>query len=151
MEVSVELKGLEGVEDALAEAGPKLARRALAKALKAAGAVLVREAKSRAPVAVKDTPQRRPGELRDAITAGPVRTSPKHERASLRVGPEIAAKDKEDSAQSPGVYGKFVEFGSIHNPNKKPFLRPAFDAAAQAALDAATDVLAAAVPELKQK
>lgn len=147
MELEIKLEGLAGVEDALATAGPKLARRALRKSLQAGADVFVREARSRAPVAVEGTPQRRPGELRDAITASPVRLSPKQDRASVRVGPAVTSG--KDSSQTPGVYGKFVELGSIHN-KKKPFLRPAFDQAAPAALDAATEVLRASVQELKK-
>ena len=37
MDITVEVQGLKGVEDALAQAGPKLAKRALRKALKAGG------------------------------------------------------------------------------------------------------------------
>ena len=62
MDISVEVQGLKGVEDALAQAGPKLAKRALRKALKAGGDLMVASAKSRAPLLKVATKRRQPGE-----------------------------------------------------------------------------------------
>ena len=67
MDITVEVQGLKGVEDALAQAGPKLAKRALRKALKAGGDLMVASAKSRAPLLKVATKRRQPGELRDSI------------------------------------------------------------------------------------
>src|SRR6266849_586125 len=66
MEMTVEIVGLKGVEDALSQAGPKLAKRALRKALVAGAELFEAAAKKNAPVLAKATPNRRPGELRDA-------------------------------------------------------------------------------------
>lgn len=136
MDLRIDIQGLEGVEDALAGAGPKLAQRALRRALKAGGKVLVDAAKTRAPVLAKGTPQRVPGALRDSITMK-VKMSPKQEQGTVQVGSEY----KGGGSNSPAVYGKWVEFGSIHNPQPQPFMRPAFDSANQQALDAFTEVL----------
>jgi HK97 gp10 family phage protein len=144
MEVKVEIQGLTGVEDALANAGPKLAKKALRKALRAGGQIFIDQAKQRAPVLVKGTPQRRPGELRDSIK-GIVKMSPKQESGRITVGPTYGKSERRDS---PGLYGLFVEFGTRYMP-AQPYMRPAFDQNARRALDAATEVLRAAVDDLK--
>lgn len=145
MEIKVELTGLAGVEDALASAGPKIAKRALRKALQAGANEFVQEAKRRAPVLVKGTPQRRPGELRDSIKST-VKLSPKQESGRARVGPAYTDKGPDD----PGVWGLFVEVGT-EDTKAVPYLRPAFDHAVKTALDAETQVLRDAVDDLKAK
>lgn len=143
MNITVNVEGLKGLEDALAQAGPKLAKRALRKALNAGADVLVAAAKANAPVLKKGTPQRRPGELRDAIDKK-VTLSAKQESGTAVIGPEYK---KEDGDQSPGVYGFLVEFG-LHGPTQ-PFMRPGFDEANKAALDAFTEEMRAGVDSLK--
>jgi HK97 gp10 family phage protein len=144
MDLTVDVQGLKGVEDALAEAGPKLARRALRKGLLAGGRVFLDAVKELTPVAKEGTPQRTPGELRDAMTMK-VKLSAKEEAGTVVIGAEYK---KEDGNQSPAVYDHFVEFGSIHNPIPKPHARPAFDHAKQAALDAFTKVMREGVDTL---
>lgn len=144
MEVTVKIEGLKGVEDALSQAGPKLAQRAMRKALKAGGDVFLERAKERAPILKKATPQRRPGELRDAIMEV-VKLSPKQEAGTARVG---LKHDKEKGSQSPGVYGLFVEFGSVHN-TAHPYMRPGYDAGKQEAERVFTEEIRKGVDSLK--
>jgi HK97 gp10 family phage protein len=124
MKLTVEIVGLKGVEDALSEAGPKLAKRALRKALVAGADLFKAAAKKNAPVLAKATPNRRPDELRDAIDMT-VKLSGKQESGVARVG---IRRDKGKGSQSPAVWGSFVEFGSIHGA-AQPFMRPAFEQA----------------------
>jgi HK97 gp10 family phage protein len=131
MDITVNVEGLKGLEDALAEAGPKFARKAVRKGLNAAGDVMLEAVKARTPVAKEGTPQRRPGELRDAMTKK-IKMKPKEEAGYVIIGAEYK---KADGNQSPGVYDKFVEFGSVHNI-AKPHMRPGFDEAKDAALAA---------------
>ncbi len=144
MDIKVNIEGLKGVEDALAQAGPKLAKRAMRKGLTAGADPLLAAAKAKAPVLKKGTPQRRPGELRDSIVKK-VKLSPKEESGVVVIGPEYK---KSEGRQSPGLYGMFVEFGSIHGP-AQPYLRPGFDEANKQALGAFTDVMRTAVDSLK--
>jgi HK97 gp10 family phage protein len=143
MNITVNIEGLKGVEEALAQAGPKIAKRALRKGLNAGADAFIAAAKAKAPVLKKGTPQRRPGELRDSITKK-VKLSPKEESGTVIIGPEYK---KADGKQSPGVYGFLVEFG-LHGPTQ-PFMRPGFDEANKAALDAFTEEMRAGVDSLK--
>ena len=85
MEVTVEIVGLKGVEDALSQAGPKLAKRALRQALVAGADSFQAAAKKNAPILAKASPNRRSGELRDAIDIK-VMLSGKQESGVARVG-----------------------------------------------------------------
>ena len=143
MDITVEVQGLKGVEDALAQAGPKLAKRALRKALKAGGDLMVVSAKSRAPLLKVATKRRQPGELRDSIGMKIV-LSAKQESGTVTIGP---LKDKSKGKDSPGTWGMFVEFGSVHGA-AQPFMRPGFDSSSQAALEAFTEVIREGVETL---
>lgn len=136
MNITVEITGLKGVEDALSQAGPKLAKRALRKALKAGGAVLLATAKSRAPVLAKASPTRRPGELREALDMT-LKLSPKEESGTARVGIKREKRGK-TTDQSPSVWASFVEFGT-KDSTPQPYMRPAYDGAKKAAEEAFTE------------
>lgn len=146
METSVQISGLKGIEDALSSAGPKLARRALRKALKAAAQPLLDAAKAKAPVLPKATPDRQPGELRDSIDVE-INLSGKQASGTAKIGPTY---DKAKGQDSPGVYGRFVELGSIHNPHPEPFMRTAFDGVSEQALEKFTEVLSETVKTLNK-
>ena len=145
MDITVEIQGLKGVEDALAQAGPKLAKRALRRALKAGGDILLASAKSRAPLLKEATKQLKPGDLRDSIGMK-IALSAKQERGTVTIGP---LKDKAKGKDSPGTWGMYVEFGSVHGA-AQPFMRPGFDTASQAALDAFTEVIREGVETLNK-
>jgi hypothetical protein len=145
MDFKVDVKGLKGVEDALASAGPKIARKVIRKGLNAASDVVLEAVKALTPVLTVGTPQRRPGELRDAMTKK-IKLSAKEESGYAIIGAEYK---KADGNQSPGVYDPDVEFGSVHNPVPKPHMRPGFDESKTRALDAFTQVAREGVDSLK--
>lgn len=145
MNVTVKIEGLKEIEDALASAGPKLARSAVRKALHAGGQVFLNRAKTRAPVLAQATPQRQPGELRDAI-AEVDRMDARKQRGRARIGLKYSKK----GAQDPGVYGLFVEFGTKNMP-AQPYMRPAYDEAKQEAESVFTAEIRAGVLELAKK
>jgi len=143
MEVTVEIVGLKGVEDALSQAGPKLAKRALRKALVAGAELFEASAKKNAPVLAKATRRRRPGELRDAIDMS-VKLSGKQESGVARVG---IRRGKGKGPDSPAVWASLVEFGSIHGA-AQPFMRPAFEQAKNRAQEVFTDEIRKGVETL---
>ena len=145
MDLTVEIVGLKGVEDALSQAGPKLAKRALRKALVAGADLFEAAAKKNAPILAKASPNRRPGELRDAIDMT-VKLSGKQESGVARVGLR-RGKGKGKGSQSPAVWGSLVEFGSIHGA-AQPFMRPAFEQAKTRAQEVFTDEIRKGVETL---
>jgi HK97 gp10 family phage protein len=122
LKVSVEVN-LDGLEAKLQELGPKVAKRTLRKSLKAVGTMWVSAAKAKVP---KDT-----GALADSIDMK-MRTKPSEESGSVTVSPMYGGKGSQD----PGVYAMFVEFPMKNRPkyHTQPFLRPTFDATAEAAI-----------------
>ena len=143
MELTVEIVGLKGVEDALSQAGPKLAKRALRKALVAGADLFEAAAKKNAPILARASPNRRPGELRDAIDLT-VKLSGKQESGVARIG---IRRGKGNGSQSPAVWGSLVEFGSIHGA-AQPFMRPAFEQAKTRAQEVFTDEIRKGVETL---
>lgn len=135
-DIEVRVTGLDELKARLAELPDKLRRRALRNAL-AAGARLIRDAaKAAVPVLATPTQRRNSGTVRNAIT---VRTSKEAKRAGdvgvyVNVKP---AKGQQRGAKSPTdpFYWRFLEFGTSKMP-ARPYLRPAAEAKAQAALDA---------------
>lgn len=145
MDVKVKIEGLKEIEDALAAAGPKLARGAVRKALKAGGAVFLSRAKSLAPILADPTANRKPGELRDAI-AEVDRMDARRQFGRARVGLKYSKKGSQD----PGVYGMFVEFGT-KKMTARPYMRPAYDAGKAEAESVFTAEIRAGVEELRKK
>jgi HK97 gp10 family phage protein len=146
MELKVEVLGLKGLEDALTQAGPKLARACLRKGLTAGGQLFVDAAKQRAPVMHEATPRRQPGELRDAI-AMKVTLSAKQESGTARIG---LIYDKAKGNQSAGVWGSFIEFGSVHGA-AQPYMRPGYEGTKNDALEVFAETLREALPSLAKK
>ena len=143
MNITVNVEGLQEVEDALAQAGQKLAKRAVRKGLNASSNVLLDAIRPKVPVLLKGTAQKRPGELRDSLVKK-VKLSAKEESGEVVIGPEYKSAE---GKQSPGIYGFLVEFG-LHGP-AQAFMRPGFDEAHTQALKAFTDVMRVAVDSLK--
>ena len=143
MKMTVEIEGLKGVEDALSQAGPKLAKRALRKALVAGADLFEAAAKKNAPVLAKATGRRQPGELRDAIDMT-VKLSGTKESGVARVG---ISRSKGKGPDSPAAWASFVEFGSIHGA-AQPFMRPAFEQAKNRAQEVFTDEIKKGVETL---
>ena len=130
IECKVDLSGFEGK---LIELGPKLARKGMRKALTQVGKFWVGEVKSRVRV---DS-----GDLKESVIAR-VKTKKNDNAGVVSVGPGYGKnKGKSgDTSQDPGVYGKFVEFGT-KKMRARPFMRPTFDTTADKAVQMFADVL----------
>src|SRR5690349_15543690 len=130
--ITLEITGLAGVEQRLKDIGPKLARRGLRRALNAAVNVLSEEITNRTPV-----------EHGDLIAAAQTKTS-------------VSARDGQGTALfgygNQGYKARLVEHGHDVKPKPKrkgklehvpahPFIRPGFDTAAPAAVEAFTEVI----------
>jgi HK97 gp10 family phage protein len=142
--VTVQVRGLKQVQEALGAAGPALMRSAVLRALDAGAEVFLEGAKARCPVLAEATPHRQPGELRDAI-AEVTTIDVRRETGRARVGLKYTNKGTED----PGVYGLFVEFGTRHMA-AQPFMRPAYDAGRDEAISVFAEEIRQGVSELKK-
>lgn len=136
--IEVKIQGLEGIEEKLRSAGTKLAAKALRRALRVGGNVLRDEIRARTPVET--------GILRKNVKLR-VSVSAKREESIAKVG---------FGRQT--VVARAVELGHRQLTHKKqgkkqvgqvpahPFIRPAFEAAKQKAIDAFAQTIREALP-----
>ena len=154
-DIKVEVKGLQDVNQALRDLPPKLRKRALVDALRAAGRVFRDEARRLTPVAAvpvrrKGQVIRQPGTVRKAIS---VRTSKQsRRRGDLGVFVNVRpAKKGARGAYSPTdpFYWRWLEFGASGRPGAG-MLQRAASRAAQAVAQF-SDVLGPQVQKLNRK
>ncbi len=134
MEVKVEVR-LNGIGEKLRDLGPKLARKALRRAVGKVGDMWIAEMKAKVPT---DT-----GNLRESINKKIVTSKRGNDlSAKVSVGPTYDTKSRKpgDSSQQPGTYGLFVELGT-KSMSPSPFMRPVFDATADKAVEILADTL----------
>lgn len=140
---SVEVQGLDELAYKLDNMPYKFAARIQRTALQAGGEVFAAEERARCPVAPKAShPDSEPGEMRDAIQVK-VKLGKNLDDSTCKVGPgydKARFGQKGKTSHSPGVYVKFVEYGTA-TMNPEAFMRPAFDAAKEAAQEAYTQVV----------
>ena len=131
------ISGLKEVQERLERLSPDLGRRAMGKALSAAGKIIATEVQARAP--------KRTGELalnviakgKDSASGGYIRIGiAYHKKRSLR----SRRPGKVPSSQDPGVYVKFLEYGT-RKMAARPFMRPAFDSKKAEAVQVFADTL----------
>lgn len=147
--VTVEIKGLQQLGRALNSIPAVLATRIMREALHAAGDVMAAAAEATAPV--------RTGALREDVivkvhVSGDLRSNyvlvgPGYDRGDLKVRGVRRNRRGQleavvDTTESPGVYGKFLEFGT-KNMSARPWLRPAFEASKQEAVEVFTEFVRA--------
>jgi hypothetical protein len=104
--------------------------------VEAAAAFLAAKAQQKAPLVSKNFGSRKPGELRNSIGVVLRKLSADYpEYTNAWVCPVYGTSGASDPNQDPGYWGQYVEFGSEHNPVPEPYLRPAFDEGASAAVN----------------
>lgn len=154
--VSVRVDGLAELGQALQSFGPKLGTRYLKRATFAAAALIRAEAKARAPIGDTGALQesisvfKRPsGELMAEYDVGirQVKLSHALNRFNRRL-----KRDGLPYFRDTVYYARFVEYGFIHSGGKfipaRPFMRPAFDNKAEAAVEVFRVILADGVEAL---
>lgn len=154
-DIKVEVKGLQDVNQALRDLPPKLRKRALLNALRAAGRVFRNEARRLTPVAAVPVRNygmtiRRPGTVRDAIS---VRTS-KQSRRRGDLGVFVNVRPAKKGARgryspSDPFYWRWLEFGARGRPGAQMLQRAA--ARASQAVQQFGRVLGPQVQKLNRK
>ena len=128
---------LDGADRKLMSLEPKIQRSLMRTALKAVGVYWVEVVKSRVPVLI--------GDLKNSIISR-VRTR-KSSRGTVvgevQVGPgTVPRTDNHRNSVGPSIYASWVEFGlKTKEYPKQPFMRPAFDATAEKAIELFADTL----------
>jgi HK97 gp10 family phage protein len=156
--VSFEVRGLKELDDALLEIGNAAAGKALFSSLMAAGLPIQKTAQSLAPkaehayyryskggkklgggaVSAKSRKLMQPGTLRKSIRRKKIKSDTGETGAKIEI-----------SWRGDGFYGDFYERGSSKQA-AKPFLRPAFDAKKNDALDIFKEKLAANIEKQRR-
>lgn len=126
--IEFQVEGLQALEAELLALGPKIGGRALQGALTAAALPIVKEARAKVPLAhdayrLHCGGMATPGWLRQQIVRKKVRHS-KHSAQTL-----VTFRDQQQA-----YFWRFIEFGTS-KMDMRPFMRPAFESAKQAALD----------------
>lgn len=147
------ITGLKELRAALLELPKGIGRNVLRGAVNAGAAIVRAEAKSRAPqytgsVANGHPP---PGTLKKAIYQKQIRERSNDQLQTFFVGVRqgrSARKTKKGLIDA--FYGRFIEFGTSKYA-AHPFMRPAFEARKESAVQAIKDYLEKRIPEEVQK
>lgn len=145
-DISLEIYGLDEMERKMDAFGPEFTRECVTEGVIAASELLAEVMRSRAPISTEFDQDREPGTLRDSI--GVIMDESDADRpdyVSAAISPEY---EKSEGQQSPGYYCRFVEYGSAHNPQPEPFMRPTLDEAGGAAIERCITVTSAALDAL---
>ncbi len=129
----MQLTGFKELAAALRELPQKVARNALRSAVNAGATKIRKQAQQNAPM---DS-----GLLKKNIYQRQIREASGPERQTFAVGVRSGrARNKDGSKKELPYYWRFMEFGTSKLP-AAPFLRPAFDAQKDAAIQAIADKL----------
>ncbi|MBZ5566566.1 MAG: HK97 gp10 family phage protein [Acidobacteriia bacterium] len=136
-DIDVVVTGLPELAETLDIIPIQLSNLILRESLVDGGEVVADAVRAAAPVAAQQSHlEGEPGELRDSIIVAARVYSDKN-YGIAHIGPEYdkGRYSKKTRTHSPGVYAKFVEYGT-RLMDAHPFMRPAFQAAKTAAVEA---------------
>ena len=147
------VSGLKELQAAMKELPVNIARNVLRGAVNAGATVIREEAKARAPVSsgppVKG--QAPPGTLKRALYQKQIREKSSALLQTFIVGVRQGKSAKKTSkSRIDAWYARFVEFGTSKMA-AKPFMRPAFEAKKEAAVQAIKSYLVKRIPEEIEK
>lgn len=146
--VTVKVLGLKELNAALAELPERIARNALRGAVSAGAAVIRKEARAIAPIFTGAVSQGHPppGTLKKSVFQKQMSALSGLLKQTFAVGVITGRSRKGKGGRSANAfYWRFVEFGTAKMA-ARPFLRPAFEAKKQAAVEAIRVYLAARIP-----
>jgi HK97 gp10 family phage protein len=146
------VKGLRELSDALRQLPDRIARNALRQSVAAGAAVIRKDAQSRAPVASSPLPSGGPppGTLKRSVVTRYARELSNQVSQTYTVGVRHGKKyrkqGKKGTLSQDAYYWRWVEFGTV-KMRAQPFLRPAFEANKQLAVQVIAQYLAKRIPE----
>ncbi len=146
---NVQIKGLREYQDKLLQLGQGMITKGCVAALGPGADLMRNAARSRAPTLQLPDPRRKPGTVRNAIQA--MRVEAQKYAVTFVVGIKLLSsravgrfkrktgRDGRDNPDDP-FYGTILEFGKTAR-TRHPFLKPAFQAAAEPAVKLAGEQL----------
>lgn len=154
MASTVEIKGLAELDKALQELPKRIAKNALRAAVWAGAAVVRDRAKDMAPVYHGKVSEGHPppGTLRRAIAQRRSQSDSTATRETVlvyvrqAVNGSVGQKGVKAYSRTDGYYWRWVEFGTSTQA-AHPFMRPAFEASKEAAVEAMAAKLAARIQD----
>lgn len=146
------VKGMRELSEALRQLPQRIARNALRQSVAAGASVIRSDAKARAPMATAPPGpgQPLPGTLKRSILIRHL-----SERSGLtsqtyvvgvRHGKRYRKQGKKGNRSQDAYYWRWVEFGTV-KMSARPFLRPAFEANKEKAVQVIGEYLARRIPE----
>lgn len=146
------IAGLRELQQALKELPQNIAKNVLRGAVNAGASVIKKEAASRAPVYTGSVTAGHPppGTLRRAVYQKSIRELSNNVKQTafvgVRKGKQFQKQGKKGNLSQDAFYARFVEFGTSKMP-AQPFIRPAFEAKKNDAVEAIKAYLAKRIPD----
>ena len=140
-DIKVEIEGLKELQAALLELPKKTAKNALRSAVNAGASVIRKDARKRAPVYTGPVSAGHPppGTLKRSVIQKYIRELSNDFQTTfyvtVRKGKKYREQGKKGNLSQDAFYAYFVEYGTA-KMTAKPFLRPAFEATKDEALQA---------------
>ena len=150
---TVEVKGLRELNEALRLLPDRIAKNVLRGACGAGAAIIRKEAVARAPVYTGDVTKGHPppGTLKRAIYMKQIRERSGVTKQTFYVGVRSGKKQRDKKGRTlDAYYWSWVEFGTA-KMRARPFLRPAFEAAKNRAVERIKQYLAERIPREAEK
>jgi HK97 gp10 family phage protein len=150
---TVEIQGLKELNKALRELPERIARNVLRASVSAGAAEIRKEVKAKAPVYTGPVSAGHPppGTLKRAVYQKQARQLSSLIRQVFIVGVRTGGRKKDKKGRSlDAYYWRFVEFGT-EKMAARPFMRPAFEAKKNAAIEAIRSYMAERIPREVEK
>lgn len=148
----VSISGLKELQAALKELPDRIAKNVLRGSVAAGAAVIRKEAQSRAPVYTGEVAAGHPppGTLKRSIVQKQIKELSSADKqtffVTVRKGKQYRGQGKKGNLSQDAYYGSWVEFGTSKMA-AKPYMRPAFEAKKNEAVEAIRAYLAKRIPE----
>lgn len=145
------VEGLKALQDSLKQLPDNIARNVLRGAVSAGAAVIRKEAQAKAPVYTGDVSKGHPppGTLKRSIVQKQIREMSTLFKqvfvVTVRKGKKYAKQGKGGKLSQDAFYASWVEWGTSKMA-ARPFMRPAFEAKKEAAVQAIKDYLIKRIP-----
>lgn len=149
----VKIQGLKELNEALKLLPDRVAKNVLRGATNAGATIIRKEAQQRAPIYTGQVAEGHPppGTLRRAIYQKQISELSGLLKQVFYVGVRRGKNQRDRKGRSLDAwYWRFVEFGTV-KMSARPFMRPAFEAKKQAAVDAIKNYLAERIPREVEK